>query len=601
MKEQKSACAVNSRIGGQAVMEGIMMRNEDRYAIAVRKPDQEIDIKVEKVKGAGSEKAWLKIPIIRGVYSFISSLVTGISCLMYSSTFFEEEEEKEDLSALSQEELKKREEKKKKEEKAFMTGTLVLAVALAVGIFMALPYFLMHLMERWIHSTWGLSLFESIIRVVIFMIYLILISRMKDIQRTFMYHGAEHKCINCVEHGLPLNVENVMKSSRFHKRCGTSFLFFVIIVSAVLLMLIQAETHLMRIVIRILLIPVIAGISYEIIRFAGSSNSKIVNLLSKPGLAIQNLTTREPDESMAEVAIAAVEAVFDWRAFLKKEFDLNVPKYTYRMAVSHAANELRQARVPEASAAARALVYHVCGIGLKEYAERNETILTDTKRLELEGLILRCAKGEPVQYVTGKADFYGRSFAVNPDVLIPRFDTENLVKAALERTPEGADVLDIGTGSGCIIITMCLEKVINGTGADISEAALKTAKKNAKTLGADCTFVQSNLFENIQETYDVIVSNPPYIRSEEISSLDVQIREHEPHQALDGGKDGLDYYRKIVPGAKNHLKDGGTLCLEIGYDQAEAVGEILSKNGFMNIEIIQDIAGLDRVVAAQRN
>ena len=590
--------AVNSKIGGQAVMEGIMMRNADQYAIAVRKPDQEIEVKTEDVKGAGREKAFLKIPIVRGVYSFISSMVTGISCLMYSSTFFEEEEE-EDLSALSEEELVKREEKKKKEEKVFVTGTLILAVALAVGIFMALPYFLMHLMERWITAAWALSLFESIIRIVIFMVYIILISRMKDIQRTFMYHGAEHKCINCVEHGLPLNVDNVMKSSRFHKRCGTSFLFFVIIVSAVLLMLVQAKTHLMRIVIRILLIPVIAGISYELIRLAGSSDNRFVNWMSKPGLAIQKLTTREPDRSMAEVAIAAVEAVFDWRAFLKKEFDLDVPRMTYRMAVSHAAKELAAAGVPEPSAAARKLAFFVNGIGLREYARDTDTIMTDSKRLVLEGLIERCKNGEPVQYVTGSADFYGRSFEVNANVLIPRFDTENLVKAALDRTEDGAEVLDLGTGSGCILITLCLEKKLKGTGVDISKEALAAAKKNAQTLGASCEFMESDLFSNVKGYFDTIVSNPPYIRTGEIAGLETQVRDHEPVTALDGGADGLDYYRRIIPEAKDHLKENGWLCLEIGFDQGEAVSGMLADAGYEEIGILADLAGNDRVAVGK--
>ena len=201
-----------------------------------------------------------------------------------------------------------------------MTGTLIFSIVIAVAVFMMLTYFLTNLLRQVIASKWIISLLESIVRVVIFLGYLLLVSRMKDIQRTFMYHGAEHKCINCIEHGLELNVENVMKSSRLHKRCGTSFLFFVIIVSAVFLMFIQVESHVWRIVIRLLLVPVIAGVSYEIIRLAGRSENPLVNLLSKPGMALQKLTTKEPDETQAEVAIAAVEAVFDWRTFLKENY-----------------------------------------------------------------------------------------------------------------------------------------------------------------------------------------------------------------------------------------------------------------------------------------
>ena len=309
----------SSNIGGQAVMEGIMMRNQDQYSIAVRKPDQEIEIKVEPYKSVINCKPLLKIPIVRGVVSFIDSLVVGIKCLMYSATFFEEEEDPK-KQEMSEEERKAQEEKEKKQEKAMMTGTLIFSIVIAVAVFMMLPYFLTNLLRQVIASKWIISLLESIVRVVIFLGYLLLVSRMKDIQRTFMYHGAEHKCINCIEHGLELNVENVMKSSRLHKRCGTSFLFFVIIVSAVFLMFIQVESHVWRIVIRLLLVPVIAGVSYEIIRLAGRSENPLVNLLSKPGMALQKLTTKEPDETQAEVAIAAVEAVFDWRTFLKENY-----------------------------------------------------------------------------------------------------------------------------------------------------------------------------------------------------------------------------------------------------------------------------------------
>lgn len=311
----------SSNIGGQAVMEGIMMRHKDEYSIAVRKPDQTIELKVEKYKPVINCKPLLKTPFIRGVFNFVDSLVMGISCLMYSASFFEENEEAEaKKKAMTEEEKKKQEEKEKKEEKLFMAGTLVLSIVLAVGVFFLLPYFLTNLLRNVISSKFLISFLEAVMRICIFLVYLFLISRMEDIQRTFEYHGAEHKCINCIEHGMELNVENVLKSSRLHKRCGTSFLFFVMIVSAILLMLVQSESHVMRIVWRLVLIPVVAGVSYEIIRLAGNSENKFISLLSKPGLALQKLTTREPDAAEAEVAIAAVEAVFDWRKYLEENF-----------------------------------------------------------------------------------------------------------------------------------------------------------------------------------------------------------------------------------------------------------------------------------------
>lgn len=308
-----------SGIGGQAVMEGIMMRNGDRYSVGVRRPDGEIEVKVEPYRGVLTNKTLMKIPLIRGVAAFIDSLVIGIRSLMYSASFYDEdEEEKKKVEAMTREEKQAYDAKKAKEDKAFLTGTLLFSLVLAVAIFMLLPYFLTTLLERAVSARWALNLFESVVRVVIFIGYLFLVSRMKDIQRTFEYHGAEHKCINCIEHGLELNVPNVLKSSREHKRCGTSFLFFVIIVSAVFLMFIQTDNHVLRVVYRLLLVPVIAGVSYELIRLAGKSDNPVMNALSKPGLALQKLTTREPDDRQAQVAIAAVEAVFDWRTWQKE-------------------------------------------------------------------------------------------------------------------------------------------------------------------------------------------------------------------------------------------------------------------------------------------
>lgn len=306
-------------------MEGIMMRHADRYSVAVRKPDDEIEVKVEPYKGFIKNKTLLKLPIIRGVFSFIDSLVVGTKTLMYSASFYEDEEE-EAAQPLTDEEKAVKEDKDKKEQKWMLYGSVFMAVILAVGLFMMLPYFLTNLLRRVTDSNGLIAFAESVVRLLIFGIYLFLISHMKDIQRTFEYHGAEHKCINCIEHGLPLTVENVLKSSREHKRCGTSFLFFVMIVSAVLLMFVRVDSHLMRIVVRILLMPVIAGISFEIIRYAGRSDNKVVALLSKPGLMLQRVTTREPDAKEAEVAIKAVEAVFDWRAYLSENFGYDETK-----------------------------------------------------------------------------------------------------------------------------------------------------------------------------------------------------------------------------------------------------------------------------------
>ncbi len=293
-----------SGIGGQAVMEGIMMRNQERYAVAVRKPNGEIEIKVSDYKGSVKNKIIKELPIIRGVVSFFDSLYLGMSTLMYSASFFEEEEEKEMT---------------KKQENLLLGGTMVFSLVIALGLFFALPYFLSGLFEKMTDSTMLIAFLEGVIRLAIFILYIALVSLTKDIKRTFMYHGAEHKCINCIEHGLELTVENVRKSSKEHKRCGTSFLLIVMLLSILFFMFIQVDSKVYRLLLRFLLIPVIAGVSYELIRMAGRFDNWFVNLLSKPGLWMQALTTREPEDDMIEVGIAAVEAVFDWRTWQKEQ------------------------------------------------------------------------------------------------------------------------------------------------------------------------------------------------------------------------------------------------------------------------------------------
>ena len=303
----------SSNIGGQAVLEGIMMRNGSKYAVAVRKPDGEIEVKVEEYKGIIKWKSLTKIPFIRGVFNFIDSMVLGMRTLTYSASFWEDEEEAGIV--LSEEEMKK----KAKQDDLIMTVTMIFAVVLALGLFMVLPYFISNLFGGIVKSRLAKTIIEAFIRIGLFTAYIVLISQMKDIKRVFMYHGAEHKCINCIEHGMELTVDNVRKSSKQHKRCGTSFLFFVVLVSIIVCFFITVESAILRVVIRLALLPVIAGISYELIRLAGSSSNPVIGLLSLPGLAMQNLTTKEPDDSMIEVAIKAVEEVFDWKEFLKEE------------------------------------------------------------------------------------------------------------------------------------------------------------------------------------------------------------------------------------------------------------------------------------------
>ena len=308
-----------SGIGRQAVLEGIMMKNKEQYAVAVRKPNGEIEVEVEHYNSIVHGSKLLNIPFVRGIFQFIDSLVLGMRSLDFSSKFYEEADAKETAADKAFNRLFK-----DKADKVFSAIVMILSLALAIGIFMVLPYYVTSLFEEYIRSASFMAIIEGVLRIVIFVGYVLSISLMKDIRRVYMYHGAEHKCINCIEKGRPLTVGNVMKSSKQHKRCGTSFMLFVMFVSVVLFFFIRVENPVYRVLTRIALIPVIAGISYEIIRLAGRSNNILVRIISAPGMWLQRLTTREPDESMVEVAIAAVEAVFDWKAYLYEAFGYEV-------------------------------------------------------------------------------------------------------------------------------------------------------------------------------------------------------------------------------------------------------------------------------------
>lgn len=303
-----------SGIGGQAVIEGIMMRNKDKYAIAVRKPDKEIELVVKECKTLTEKYKWLNAPVIRGIFNFVDSLVMGVSTINYSASFYDDSDELEQTKV---DEIGKSIFKDKLES-VLMAGTVVLSVLMAIALFMLLPYFASRLMSSFVSSTLVLNFFEGVIRVIIFLLYLLLISCLNDIKRTYAYHGAEHKCINCIESGARLTPENVKNSSRLHKRCGTSFMFLVMFISVIFFIFIRVDNTVLQIILRVLLIPLISGVSYEVIRWAGKNEGQLVDVISAPGMWIQKLTTKEPDMDMIEVAIAAVEAVFDWEAFLNE-------------------------------------------------------------------------------------------------------------------------------------------------------------------------------------------------------------------------------------------------------------------------------------------
>ena len=308
-----------SGIGGQAVLEGVMMKNKEKYAVAVRKPDGEIEVEVETYQGLAHGSKFKELPFVRGIFNFLDSLILGTRALNYSASFYEEEEGKETKFDKALDKMSGG-----NGEKLLSGIVTVISIVLAVGIFIVLPYFISSLFESFIRNRSLMAIIEGVIRIALFLLYVWGISAMKDIRRLYQYHGAEHKCINCIEKGRPLTVHNVMRSSRLHKRCGTSFIFFVMLVSIVLFFFIQVDNVAEKVILRILLMPVVAGISYEIIRLAGRTDNVFIKILSAPGMWIQRMTTREPDESMAEVAIASVEAVFDWKKYLQDTFGYEV-------------------------------------------------------------------------------------------------------------------------------------------------------------------------------------------------------------------------------------------------------------------------------------
>ena len=308
-----------SGIGGQAVLEGVMMKNKEKYAVAVRKPDGEIEVEVETYQGLAHGSKFKELPFIRGIFNFLDSLILGTRALNYSASFYEEEEGKETKFDKAMDKMSGG-----NGEKLLSGIVTVISIMLAVGIFIVLPYFISSLFDSFIRNRSLMAIIEGVIRIALFLLYVWGISAVKDIRRLYQYHGAEHKCINCIEKGRPLTVHNVMRSSRLHKRCGTSFIFFVMLVSIVLFFFIQVDNVAEKVILRILLMPVVAGISYEIIRLAGRTDNVFIKILSAPGMWIQRMTTREPDESMAEVAIASVEAVFDWKKYLQDTFGYEV-------------------------------------------------------------------------------------------------------------------------------------------------------------------------------------------------------------------------------------------------------------------------------------
>lgn len=593
-------------IGGQAVMEGVMMRGKTSMATAVRDESGEIQVEALRIKSAEQMPAFLRLPFVRGVVNLVSSMTVGTKTLMRSAEVYAGDDEEEPSRF------------EKWLAKTFKTDimsvitpiSLIIGVLISVGLFVFLPY----LFASLIAGATGLeekglafNFIEGGFRILIFIAYLALTALMKDIRRTYMYHGAEHKTITCFEKGMPLTVENIKKCRRVHDRCGTTFLFLVMVISILIFSVANSFippvgndtlTFVLRLAVKLVLLPVVAGVSYELLRLLAKTESPLVVPIKAPGLALQHLTTREPDDDMIECAIAAFRKVQEMDA------DPAVPERSF--AIGGVLGEMRQgveaffARADIDGDDAKWIFSLKLGIPMSELKGAEDRKVTVSEAKEIFKVVNERLSGRPLWYIIGDTSFYGYTIKVDERVLIPRPETETLVERALEEIHPADSVLDLCTGSGCIAITVQKKRNCRVTASDLSADALNLAKENAVQNGADITFVQADLFDGLDGRFDCIISNPPYIPTAEIAGLQREVRDFEPHTALDGGTDGLDLYRRIAKACPEHLTEDGKIFLEVGIGEAEAVKKLLEEAG-MSAVIEQDLAGIDRIVVGKRS
>lgn len=590
-----------SKIGGQAVLEGVMMRGTKSYATAVRASDGKIVVESERV---APPKKWTKIPILRGILSFFSSLVNGVKITMRSAEVFGEEVESSEPSKFE-----------KWLAKTFhldimkiaMFFGVVIGLAFSIFLFFILPALITGWVDQYLAPIW-VNLIEGGVRILIFVGYILLTSCMKEIRRLYQYHGAEHKTIACFEQGLPLTVENAKKQSKHHDRCGTNFIVIVMIISILMFSLIEyllslcgfviselpvhkVVQRLIRIAVKLAMLPLIAGVSYEILKFLAKFDNPFVKILKSPGMLIQHITTREPDDSMIEVAIKAFQTV----QLLDENPDMPTTKFVLQKSFTKLKEEILSILKDTAEKEAK-LDYIVSEVTGKSRSELPlMKTLDDVHYEKCVEVAKKVAEGSPLQYVFGKAHFYGRVFDVNENVLIPRQDTECVVEKALEFVGEETKILDLCTGSGCIAITVALESGKHVVAVDIDENALNVAKTNSENLGASVDFIQSDMFESINEKFDLVISNPPYISARDMLTLPSDVKK-EPRKALFGGEDGLDFYRTIAE--KCQLNENGIIVLEIGDSQSKAIEEIFVN--YSSVEIFNDLGGAPRIAVIKK-
>ena len=609
-KKSKKNCTY---IGGQAVLEGVMMMGRTCMATAVRDPDGEVQIESKRLNRGKHLSRACKIPFLRGIINLVLSLVRGTKTLMRSAAVYGDDDED---AGKFQKWLAEKFKVNLMDVVSVISACL--GVALAIAIFILLPQFLVGLLGKWFPKAFVESHFSGLwtglvlggLKFLIFIAYLALILLMKDIRRLYMYHGAEHKTINAYERGVELTPEKVKECSRIHDRCGTSFLFIVLLINIAVISVanwavfayvpvIKDVTNgvlrfLIKIAIEILLLPFIAGISYEILKFLAKFDNKFVGIFKAPGKLLQKtLTTREPDEQMLEVAIAAFKKV------LEMDADATVPETEFvtggilSKMLASTKKKFAENNIDESDAE---WIYSLV-LKVKRSELTDERMVKPSEAKEINEIAEKRLTGRPLWYVIVDTEFYGCKIKVDERALIPRPETELLAEYAVKSVEDGDKVLDMCTGSGCIAVAVaknCAKLGVTVTGADLSDAAVMLARENAKLNGVNVDFVQSDLFANVRGRFNLIVCNPPYIKSGDIPFLQSEVREYEPKIALDGGADGLDFYRRLAKNIRSYLARDGVLLLECGEGQTEEILKLFEKRDYAMV--MKDLSGTDRFI-----
>lgn len=576
-------------MGGQAVIEGVMMRGSKSLATAVRTPKGNIEINYKDNRPITKKHPILNIPFLRGFFVLIESMKIGMESLNYSASFLDDEDEEPTKFELW---LEKKLGKRAND--VIIGFTMIISFIFSIGLFVALPTGIASIFKNMGASNLALNLIEAFIRISILIGYMYVISKMKDIYRLFQYHGAEHKTIFCYESMEELTVENVRKQPRLHPRCGTNFMFLIMFVSIVIFSCTGWGGIVERLLLRIILIPVVTGISYELIKWLGKSDGKLARIIAYPGLKLQLLTTKEPDDSQIEVAIASLKAAEGIEELNK----------TIEELINTGTKTLKDNGIDTARLDTELLLGNVIEKERLYLITHKEETIGKDQCDEFFELIEKRRKKMPVKYILNKCEFMGIDLHVEEGVLIPRDDTELLVDEVLKNISEDDEkqICDLCCGSGAIGISLaCLRKNIKVDLLDYYPIPEKVTLINIEkhNLQGRVSFSKSDLLDvsiKASKKYDIIVSNPPYIEEEEIEKLMDDVQKYEPHTALSGGIDGLDFYRKIVNQSIEVLNGNGILAFEIGYNQGKVVKSLMEENNFKDVRVIKDFASLDRIV-----